>query len=30
MDVAVGPTFALYAVIIVAVIGVVWFVRRRR
>lgn len=30
MDVAFGPTLAVYGVIIVAVIGVIWLVRRRR
>jgi hypothetical protein len=30
MDVAFGPILAVYGVIIVAVIGVIWLVRRRR
>jgi hypothetical protein len=30
MDVAVGPTLALYIGIVVVIIAVVWLVRRRR
>jgi LPXTG-motif cell wall-anchored protein len=30
MDVAVGPTLAVYAGIVLAIVAVVWLLRRRR